>query len=487
MADKGKKKSTILFDEKGKQQDGYLIDGKAYKPDGTRVPNGWSVQTAGGVFKMGTDGQGYQSESGHNQASHQANLEDLMAKYLEETGDKYKWASDKDYDQLGADRYQPIYDEQRQSLEQERDSNIRDLQNQIAGVDTTYDRNVESQQDLTKQAIQNYSNQTLGRGLGRSTIATTGMSGIQDSGDKQVANINTDRANVLNSIRGKIQSVQEGITGKLGNLDKNKTIMGNQYGEQMEDRDFGKWLSQAQLSQGQDQMMFGMRADAMMGDTNRDLERSNYFRDLERARNEFRGDTLEGQLYNKGRGRGQDEHKEDFWMDHNLGQESYNRRFTPGTIDYRNNQSTIKQGQDQMLWERDKINFPTMDRQHGYDMARQKAGQSSRSYGGGGGYSTYNKKTGGGGSSRTSGSSGASLKGLTNLADNAKGGMNQKAYAYRDLQGANAQAVKDGYMSANSARAKNSKIYDDYRKKYGYAKSSGGGGGSTPMRETRFN
>lgn len=59
--------TSYAYDPNGNKVDVYIKDGLTYTLDGKRIGAGYTVQTAGGIYKMGEDGKGYKVDS-HNTA-----------------------------------------------------------------------------------------------------------------------------------------------------------------------------------------------------------------------------------------------------------------------------------------------------------------------------------------------------------------------------------------------------------------------------------
>ena len=58
---------SYAYDPKGNKVDVYVKDGLTYTQDGKRIGAGYTIQTAGGIYKMGEDGKGYKIDN-HNTA-----------------------------------------------------------------------------------------------------------------------------------------------------------------------------------------------------------------------------------------------------------------------------------------------------------------------------------------------------------------------------------------------------------------------------------
>lgn len=56
---------SYAYDPQGNRHETYVKDGKTYTSSGDRLGAGWTSQTAGGIYKMGNDGNGYKVDS-HN-------------------------------------------------------------------------------------------------------------------------------------------------------------------------------------------------------------------------------------------------------------------------------------------------------------------------------------------------------------------------------------------------------------------------------------
>ena len=198
-----KRYDTYGYTPDGKRVDVYVQDGQTYLRDGTRLPFGYTVQTQGGIYKMG-DGGGYRVSS-HNIPSllnfyNQNNAQNMF-------NNMFKFSSDKDYGQLGANMYKPIYDAKSDAIRNRLNLDTQMLNTNIGKINRMYDQHVQAQHDMNEQAKSAYSNQTLNRGLGRSTIATTGMASMDVANQKQVASINESRALALQDINSRIQAL----------------------------------------------------------------------------------------------------------------------------------------------------------------------------------------------------------------------------------------------------------------------------------------
>ena len=290
-----KRYDTYGYTPDGKRVDVYVQDGQTYLRDGTRLPFGYTVQTQGGIYKMG-DGGGYRVSS-HNTPSllnsyNQNNAQNMF-------NNMFKFSSDKDYGQLGANMYKPIYDAKADAIRNRLNLDTQMLNTNTGKINRMYDQYVQAQHDMNEQAKSAYSNQTLNRGLGRSTIATTGMASMDVANQKQIASINESRALALQDINSRIQALTENANQELSTLDANRLIEEQNLAWQLEDRDRQHWLQEAQLNAP---LMMNTQQrlwDLEDRDYNNAMEQYMYDMGLERSLASHRSGTPENMLSNK--------------------------------------------------------------------------------------------------------------------------------------------------------------------------------------------
>ena len=99
--------------------------------------------------------------------------------------------------------------------------NVQGLEGQKAGVNQNFDKQLEQNAINTTNAQNQYLNNSLARGLGRSTIATSGAAGIKDSGNRIANNVNTDRTNALDNIEAQKVKLSEALQASLLGLSAN--------------------------------------------------------------------------------------------------------------------------------------------------------------------------------------------------------------------------------------------------------------------------
>ena len=120
--------------------------------------------------------------------------------------------------------------------------NIQSLEGQKGGVNQNFDNQLEQNSRNTTRSKNQYNNNTLSRGLGRSTIATSGMAGIQDQGNRISNEVNEQRTAALGNIEAQKallqQSLQESLLGLQAQQDSEALSLAQQLEQQAYDRAF---------------------------------------------------------------------------------------------------------------------------------------------------------------------------------------------------------------------------------------------------------
>lgn len=448
---------TVAFDPQGKKHGAYIQDGKTFLQDGSRLQEGWSSQTRGGIYKMGADA-GYGAET-HNRPSQKSYL-DTFREISSEVAPNHSWQPEKNYQQLGQDRYKPIFEAQQNALQNRLDSGVRDLEGNIAGVNTEYDRAVQKQQEMNQMAKQNYNAETLGRGMGRSTVATTGLASMDARNERVTGDINMDRANTINSIHGKIQSLKEGIGREIGTLEGNRGILEAQYADQLEDRDYGKWLDQAKLNQGRDNLMLEAGLNASMADYTRDMDEYDYIMGLEKERRLGDQSTLEGRNYQSAQQRAIDEMLRKAGAEYDFNQQNLLNRYVEGTREHDINKSMRDWDRDNATWQRDNIDAYMMKLQN--SLAPSYGGGGGGGYSRSGGYSKGGYGGGSGGSSTLGDNMGSQM--YETFSDIASSGSASAQDKYREIDKQYERAINHPSYIKNTTPAQRKRDEENWKK-----------------------
>lgn len=153
-------------------------------------------------------------------------------------------------------------------------TNLQSLEGQKAGTNQNFDKQLEQNTINTTKSQNNYLNNSLSRGLGRSTIATSGAAGIQDSGNKIANVVEQDRAIAVNNIEAQKtilqQNLQATLLGLESSYDSQAQTLGQQleaqaYARQMERESFDYKKSQDVLDESfrQSQFAYQKQQDAL--------------------------------------------------------------------------------------------------------------------------------------------------------------------------------------------------------------------------------
>ena len=131
--------------------------------------------------------------------------------------------------------------------------NMQGLEGQKAGVNQNFDKQLEQNAINTTNAQNQYLNNSLARGLGRSTIATSGAAGIKDSGNRIANNVNTDRTNALDNIEAQKVKLSEALQASLLGLSANFESQQLTLAQQLADSAYNRQWQEGQFSYQKEQ------------------------------------------------------------------------------------------------------------------------------------------------------------------------------------------------------------------------------------------
>ena len=131
--------------------------------------------------------------------------------------------------------------------------NVQGLEGQKAGVNQNFDKQLEQNAINTTNAQNQYLNNSLARGLGRSTIATSGAAGIKDSGNRIANNVNTDRTNALDNIEAQKVKLSEALQASLLGLSANFESQQLTLAQQLADSAYAKQWQEGQFAYQKEQ------------------------------------------------------------------------------------------------------------------------------------------------------------------------------------------------------------------------------------------
>ena len=145
------------------------------------------------------------------------------------------------------------FEAQKTQYQNSYNQNIQSLEGQKGGVNQNFDNQLEQNSRNTTRSKNQYNNNTLSRGLGRSTVATSGMAGIQDQGNRISNEVNEQRTAALGNIEAQKallqQSLQESLLGLQAQQDSEALSLAQQLEQQAYDRAFQREQFDWQKSQ----------------------------------------------------------------------------------------------------------------------------------------------------------------------------------------------------------------------------------------------
>ena len=109
----------------------------------------------------------------------------------------YTPRTDEELRQQAENIYRNQRDTARLNAQMQYDTAITGLDNQAATLDTTYDRQRESQLEANLRSLSNADRAAQMRGMGRSSYNLATQANLRNAGDKAMARIEEDRANAL--------------------------------------------------------------------------------------------------------------------------------------------------------------------------------------------------------------------------------------------------------------------------------------------------
>lgn len=141
------------------------------------------------------------------------------------------------------------YDAQKNELQNNFNQNMNDLDHQVGTTNKQYDDYVEQAKNQGQMNKQNYNNATLNRGLGRSSIATTGLAGIQNQTNKNVVSINNQRQAQMDNITRLKDMLRNNLTNSLNSLKSEHNSKVNSLAMELKYRDQEMAFKRQQLAQ----------------------------------------------------------------------------------------------------------------------------------------------------------------------------------------------------------------------------------------------
>lgn len=144
--------------------------------------------------------------------------------------------------------YDTTYNTNVTNVKNEAATALQNADNQLGSININYDKQSASAQQQTNLSKNNLAKNTLSRGLGRSTIATSGLAGLDASGDKIQAGIEQSRTNDLNNIENIKTTIKNNLTSKLSAMESDRASGIAAKIQELKDKDYQNSITEAGLT-----------------------------------------------------------------------------------------------------------------------------------------------------------------------------------------------------------------------------------------------
>ncbi len=155
------------------------------------------------------------------------------------------------YRKQAESQYDPTYNQRVAQLKNSLAQKIAALNQQIPSINYNYDKQIQNQNLQNKIAKNNFSNNMLNRGLGRSTIYTTGAAEMDLVNNRLLNDINERRTSDLNNIAQNIALLQSQAEDELSAMELDRLTAINELARKLEQQDYERqlqeWQKQRQL------------------------------------------------------------------------------------------------------------------------------------------------------------------------------------------------------------------------------------------------
>lgn len=157
----------------------------------------------------------------------------------------------KDYRAEAEAQYDPSYQAKLEALKQQNASQKQALDQSKTGINANFDQQSKLQNLNNTMNKNNMSNAMLGRGLGNSSIAVSGLAGQDATNARYLNDINTARAGALNNVDEQMAMLDRNLASTQGQMaasreDEIRALMNN-----MEDRDWTKSFQERQQAEAE--------------------------------------------------------------------------------------------------------------------------------------------------------------------------------------------------------------------------------------------
>lgn len=145
-------------------------------------------------------------------------------------------------------QYDVSYNQKVQNMKNQLAQNQLALEQSKGGVNQNFDHQVGQQNLSNKIGKNNMSNSMLGRGLGNSSIAVTGLAEADQINNRKVGDINMNRTNALNDIEAQKAMLAQNTNNTLAQMGADREDAIQALARQLEDRQWDKDFKNNQFS-----------------------------------------------------------------------------------------------------------------------------------------------------------------------------------------------------------------------------------------------
>lgn len=127
-----------------------------------------------------------------------------------------------DFTGIAESQYSKTFNQMKTNLKDRVNSIITNLQNSKIGINANYDSAITSNSRNTQASVNAYDMNTQSRGLGRSSIATTGIAGIEATGARRASETQNARAGALSMVDNNITNANNQLATGMESLENSK-------------------------------------------------------------------------------------------------------------------------------------------------------------------------------------------------------------------------------------------------------------------------
>ncbi len=173
----------------------------------------------------------------------------------------YAKRTDAELQQAASDYYDPIYNTQTLSAQQQADTTNAAYDQQLSALGADYEKQRKSAAEQTAAAKYGADRSALTRGMGRSSYNNANLSLLDKAGNETLAGINSAEGTARQGIESSKALTTQQLAQTLAGLQTNKAKEMASYQNQLRDSDYEKELSALQYRNELEQMLANYQVD----------------------------------------------------------------------------------------------------------------------------------------------------------------------------------------------------------------------------------